>query len=148
MIVVDASVAVKWILWEEFSGEALRLLADCESKNIALVGPFLLPFEVSNVLRQKMRRDPGQFLLTQAKALRMEFDALPIQLTSPTGLADRALEIADRYALPAIYDAYYVALAELLVTPLWTNDTRLLKTLGNAVPFVRPISSYAGSPIP
>lgn len=148
MIVVDASVAAKWILWEEFSSEALQLLADCGTQSIEIVGPWLLPFEVSNVLRQRMRRDPGQFSLAQAKALLTNFEVLPIQLVSPSGLLDRALDIANRHALPAIYDACYVALADLLGGPLWTSDGRLLTALGTSTPFVRPIAGYTGAPIP
>jgi predicted nucleic acid-binding protein len=42
------------------------------------------------------------------------FLAVPISLRSPQRVYRRVLELADQYDLPAVYDAYYVALAELL----------------------------------
>lgn len=148
MIVIDASVAAKLILWEEFSDVALQLLEDCESRNLPILGPALLPFEVSNIVRQRMRRDAEQFSLAQAKAVLANFFALPIQTISPPELGSRSLEVADRFGLPAIYDAYYVALAQLLGAPLWTYDKRLLATMGTAAGFVRSIAEYSGAPIP
>ncbi|MDO8472300.1 MAG: hypothetical protein Q7T05_00615 [Dehalococcoidia bacterium] len=38
----------------------------------------------------------------------------------------RASVLADRYRLPAVYDAHYVDLAEILEVDLCTDDQRLL----------------------
>lgn len=52
MICIDASVAAKWILREEWSEEARSLYRAAIGDDERLVAPPLLPVEVSNVLRQ------------------------------------------------------------------------------------------------
>ncbi len=140
MIAVDASVAAKWILNEEHSDRASALYATAARDGEPLVAPPLLPIEVTNILRQRMRR--GDFALEQARLLLDRFLALPLTLTAPSGLYHQALAIADTYQLPAAYDAHYVALAAQLGCDLWTNDQRLLRGLGGRVPFVKWIGDY------
>lgn len=48
-----------------------------------------------------------------------------------------ALELTVLHNLPAAYDAHYVALAEQLACAFWTDDQRLLHTLGGVLPAVR-----------
>jgi predicted nucleic acid-binding protein len=47
------------------------------------------------------------------------------------------LDLADRFALPAAYDAHYLALADWLGGEFWTADRRLAKAVGEALPWVR-----------
>ena len=55
-VVVDASVAVKWLVEEDYSRQADELLAAWDSENARIAGPHLLPVEVSNALYQRVRR--------------------------------------------------------------------------------------------
>jgi predicted nucleic acid-binding protein len=55
MICVDASVAVKWILNEENSDRANALYRAAMRTGETIVAPPLLPLEVTNILRQRMR---------------------------------------------------------------------------------------------
>ena len=142
MIAVDASVAAQWLFAEEHSTQADELLRAALQRAEPLVTPPLLPIEVANIIRQRLRR--RQLQLGAARTLLAQFLAVPISLQVPQGLYDRALVLADEYALPAIYDAHYVALAELLKVELWTADQRLLRTLGNRLPLVRWIADYHG----
>jgi predicted nucleic acid-binding protein len=140
MICADSSVAAKWSFVEEYSDEARALLRAALAQQEPIVAPPLLPSEVANVIRQRMRQ--GQVPLEEARALLAQFLALPIALQAPETLYDRALVLADEYDLPAVYDAHYVALAELLGATFWTADQRLLRTLGGRLPFVRSIADY------
>ena len=63
-------------------------------------------------------------------------------MQAPETLYDRALVLADQYRLPAVYDAHYVALSELLNATLWTADRRLLRALGGRLPYVHWIADY------
>lgn len=138
MICVDSSVAAKWMFVEEHSIPARALLRDTLAQREPIVGPPLLPSEVANVIHQRQ----GQVRLDEARALLARFLSLPIALRAPETLYDRSLVLADQHSLPAIYDAQYVALAGLLGARLWTADRRLLRALGNQLPFVRWIADY------
>jgi len=140
MICADSSVAAKWSFVEEHSFQARALLRDALAQQDPFVAPPLLPSEVADVIRQRLRQ--GQVQLDEARALLAQFLALPISLQAPEALYERALVLADEHNLPAVYDAHYVALAELLGATLWTADRRLLRALGGRLPFVRWIGDY------
>lgn len=140
MICADSSVAAKWAFMEGHSSQARALLRNALTQQEPIVAPPLLPCEVANVIRQRMRQ--GQVRLDEARALLAQFLALPISLQAPEALYERALVLADEHNLPAVYDAHYVALAELLGATLWTADQQLLRALGGRLPFVRWIGDY------
>ncbi|MDG6973085.1 MAG: type II toxin-antitoxin system VapC family toxin, partial [Nitrososphaerota archaeon] len=50
LVVVDASVAVKWFTREEFSDSAARLLAMHREGKVSLASPYLLTYEVANAV--------------------------------------------------------------------------------------------------
>lgn len=150
MICVDANVAVKWILAQEHSDKALALMAACAQQRQRIVSPPLLPIEVASVLRRLMVSGPpaDRLTLPQAGTLITTFLAFPITLAAPAGLYHAALSIAEAHNLPAVYDAHYVALAQLLGCDLWTDDRRLLRTLGGRLAFVKWIGDYTeGQPL-
>ncbi|HLH22534.1 MAG TPA: type II toxin-antitoxin system VapC family toxin [Chloroflexota bacterium] len=140
MIVVDASVAAKWILVEANSDKADALYADCVARNEPIIAPRLLPFEIANILRQRMRRTG--MLLAEAQQLMDQFQRFTITLVEPPDLYDRALSLANAHALPAAYDAHYLVLAEHYGCALWTADQRLLGLVGGTLSYVSPISGY------
>jgi predicted nucleic acid-binding protein len=141
MICVDSSVAGKWLFTEEHSAQADSLLQATLSSREPIVAPPLLPSEVLNLLRQRQRA--GILTLPQAQALLLRFLAVPISLRFPRRMYRRVLELADQYDLPAVYDAHYLALSELLGATFWTADQRLLRAIGTTLPFVRWIGDYA-----
>jgi predicted nucleic acid-binding protein len=120
-LVVDASVAVKWVVREERSEAAHQLIG-----RDALVAPALLLAEVGNALWRNVVA--GVLPVAQAKAgideLRFALDEVyPLE-----PLAARALELAVDLGHP-VYDCFYVALAEALGAPLITADRRLITKL-------------------
>lgn len=140
MICVDASVVVKWPFVEEHSSEARGLLRFAIAAEEPITAPPLVIGEVANVIRQYQRR--GELGLEQARAVLDELLAFPITILTPDILYARALMVAHEYDLPAIYDAQYVALAELLGATLWTADQRLLRSLAGELPFVHAIADW------
>lgn len=122
--VVDAS-AIAAVLFMEPEGEALlpRLSG-------RLIAPLLLPYELANVCRQKMRRQPGP-----AAVWLERFRALPgvgIELL-PTDF-DALPELAAQHGLTA-YDAAYLQLALVQRAPLVTLDARLAQVWTKAAAF-------------
>jgi len=140
VIVADASIALKWVVREPYSTEARLLLGATLDANQAVIVPRLLPFEVLDSIYQRLRR--GGVSVEQGKQLWAAFLAFPFDFVGLLGLHERALEIADAFGPRAAYDAHYVALAEALGCDLWTDDQRLLRALGGALPFVRWIGGY------
>lgn len=141
MICVDASVAIKWLLKEERSDRAIALYDATTNANQPIVAPPLLPLEVTNILRQRMRAEDG-ISLTRATEHLAAFLAFPIEFHNPAGRHHQALVLADALGLPATYDAHYLALAEYLGCELWTDDLRLIQRVATSLPFVRWIGDH------
>jgi predicted nucleic acid-binding protein len=141
VICVDASVAVKWVLNEERSDQARALYQAALRAGESIVAPTLLPLEVTNILRQRMRAKDG-LSLTEAVRQLGDFLDFRIELNNPVGLHFQALVLADALGLPATYDAHYLALAEQLGCELWTDDQRLIRHVASSLPFVRWIGDH------
>lgn len=144
-VAVDASVAIKWVVAEEFSEQANALLAQSVAQPI--VGPPHLSSEVANALYQRTRRTatPTTLAPEEAEQALERFLALGIELLSPAGLYARAFAFARTHALPSLYDTLYVVLAQMLGVALWSADRRLLATASGAAPWVHAISDYPPS---
>jgi len=146
MICVDASVAVKWVFVEPYYQQARALVGAALEAGERIVAPPLLPMEITNIVRQYLRRakpprtEPLNF--PEAAAVLGQFLSLPVELAMPTDIHEQALSLAVTYGLPAVYDAHYVALAERLGCPLWTADRNLTNTLSSKLPYVRWIGDY------
>ncbi|MGH2618268.1 MAG: type II toxin-antitoxin system VapC family toxin [Thermomicrobiales bacterium] len=134
-------MAVKWILQEELSDRARALYRTNLRAGVSIVAPSLLLFEATNIIRQKMRGERAISLVAARRALE-DFLAFDIEIHSPPGVHQLALNIADAYGLPAAYDAHYLALSDLLGCEFWTADRRLLQRVQGALPFVRWLGDY------
>ncbi len=139
-VVLDASVAVKLVIDEEYSAQAAALLRD--SAWDAIAGPPHLLTEVGNALYQRTRRKAGSISQPHAERGLSELLALDIALVSPPNLYTRAMEFANLHSLRNIYDSLYVVLAETLGAELWTADQVLLRSVSAAAPWVRWIGDY------
>src|SRR5919198_2103472 len=118
-VVVDASVALKWVIPEVLSdrAETLRGRAD------RLLAPDLLLPEAANALWKKLiRRVITAREAAQALDLLMA-SGLDVRPSGP--LLGRALELARRLRHP-VYDCVYLALAQGEDATLVTADQRLI----------------------
>jgi predicted nucleic acid-binding protein len=128
-VVVDASFVVAVLTdggdvgaWGE------RLVAEH-----ALVAPHLLPVEAANMLR---RAAQGGLLSEDVAALaHADLVDLPVQLLPYEPVAPRVWELRSNVAA---YDAWYVALAEILELPLATLDRRVAHATGPTCAFLVP----------
>ncbi len=139
-VVVDASVAVKWVIDEEHTDLARALLVDGARRPI--FGPPHLASEVTNALYQQFRR--GHISAEEAEEALDRFLALGVQVASPPGLYRQAFAFARTHALRSSYDAEYVVLARMVGADLWTDDRVLLRAVGPSAPWVRWIGDYEG----
>jgi predicted nucleic acid-binding protein len=123
-VVVDASVAVRWLLDTPGSDRAERLIREEDH----VVAPDLVMVEIANGL-WKAVRFAGLAPETAAEAMAQAGTGFH-ELIESLALADRALAIALELQHPA-YDCFYLALAEQRNAPLVTADDRLLRVCAN-----------------
>jgi len=102
-LVVDASVALKWVIDEHGTGEALALL-----ERAALSAPDFLLAECANALWKKVRR--SEFTREEALVAARILQISEVELFSTRPLLEAATRIAIELNHPA-YDCTYVALA-------------------------------------
>ena len=55
-VVVDASLAVKWLVDEEDSDKAHSVLESWVTQDVTRIAPYLMPFEVANALHRRVLR--------------------------------------------------------------------------------------------
>jgi predicted nucleic acid-binding protein len=121
--VIDASVAVKWYVAEEWSEAALGLYGP----GTELLAPDLLFPEVGSVLWKKVRRD--QLEEEQAFAILGAVVRSQVEIHPCGPLIEFALAIANETGA-SVCDCTYVSLAAVTGSPLVTADRRLFDRLG------------------
>ncbi|HSL56881.1 MAG TPA: type II toxin-antitoxin system VapC family toxin [Acidimicrobiales bacterium] len=129
MIVVDASVVVAALIDGGDDGRWSRE----RLTGGGLAAPHLLPVEVANVLRRAA--NGGRISDDVAALAHGEMRALAVELFPYELVADRVWALRSSVTT---YDAWYVALAELLELPLATLDRRLRGAAGPTCQFLVP----------
>lgn len=125
IVVVDASVAVKWFIHEPDRPAARRLLEPQDR----LIAPDLIVAEVASAMWKRVLAGEGdarQAPLTAASLPRFFAQLLPL-----APLAARAVEIAAELRHP-VYDCFYLALAEREEASLVTADRHLIDRLAGS----------------
>lgn len=113
-LVVDASVAAKWVLPETGSESALALRAERD-----LIAPVLISAEVANAAWKYARR--GELSSADAVTAVHMVNGVLARLIPLDELMQPALEMAIRVRHP-IYDCFYLALAAREGAPVVTAD--------------------------
>ena len=112
-VVIDASVAIKWVVPEPDSGRAEILL------DHGLVAPDLIYAECANVLWKKVRR--GEMTEEEAEIAAQTLEQADITIAPTRGHLAVATAIAVELD-HAAYDAVYLAVAEASDLRLVTAD--------------------------
>ena len=124
-LIVDASVAAKWLLTEADSDKAASLFRAWTDRRITLLAPTILPAEVANALWKRAVR--GLVPASDALRLHREFRDLDIPLHPIAELVDEALDLALRFR-HSVYDGLYLALGRQVGAVFVTADEKLLRT--------------------
>lgn len=132
--VVDASVALKWVLVEPDTPLAQAVLFH------PLVAPDWWRIEVANGLWKAMER--GQIDLDEAREGLARFADAPVETEDAVGLLDEALILAERLQ-HAVYDCLYLALAIRRGTTMVTADGKFMKALRHEPELARSVVMLA-----
>jgi predicted nucleic acid-binding protein len=134
--VLDASIAVKWVMNEFDSAAAHRLRDNARNQIHELIAPDSFPLEAAHALTKAERRG----IVTDATRLWVEIMMDSPRLVPSLPLMLRALGIATQARI-GVYDCLYVALAKREGCELATADTRLLNSLQPSYPFIISLAS-------
>lgn len=143
LVVVDASLIVKWLVVEEYTKEANDLAAQWNDQQTQVVALHFMPMEVANALHQYVRR--GGLTLEGALLRLATLMRSGIQLQNASRLHARAMELASELRQGAVYDAHYLALAESLGCELWTADRRFHRIAADASYPVHWLGDYVAN---
>lgn len=136
-LVVDSSVAAKWLLPEADSDAAARLLED---DDVAFHVPELFDAELGNVLWKRVqRRELSTADAAETVAL---VNRIPATRHTHADLLEHAFALAVELSI-SVYDALYVSLALVLDAPLVTSDQWLRERARQVVQVQSPHDAAA-----
>ena len=131
---------MKWLLDEDDRDRAFRLRSDVKRSGGSFVAPPHFLVEASSAIYKRLQQQ--RVSLSEALDLVEELENIPVERMLPPALHRRAFEIAAQFNLKWIYDAFYVALAEIVGCDLWTADEALHAAVSGAQANVRLLSEY------
>ena len=121
-MIIDASIAFKWLLPEEAADEAREWISRAE-----LIAPTLIHAEIGNAIWKRVHR--GQVVASGSEiAEQLKKIAAIVRTVNETPLLPRAVEMAVELGHP-VYDCVYLAVAESLDDELLTADERFVRAL-------------------
>ena len=129
MIVVDASVLAPALADDGPDGDRVRQRLVGE----ALAAPALVDLEVASVLRRAALR--GRLDDRRSRQALSDLSALPLRRAPHLPLLPHIWEFRENFT---VYDAAYLALAEMLGTAMLTADARLVRAPGARCDVVLP----------
>lgn len=136
--VLDASVALKWVLDEQDSDKAHVLRDEFRRGLHELIAPDFFPVEVAHVLSKSERR--GIVPVNGGAALLADVLSTPPVWSPSLPLLAISYSIAAQ-ARVSLYDCLYVALAEREGCELLTADAKLISVLRRNHPCITALSS-------
>jgi predicted nucleic acid-binding protein len=139
MMIVDASVATKWFLFEEDTPRANALLDGTHK----LLAPALIRIEVFAAITRRFRK--GEAPEAEVRQACRDWSdmisegiitLLPLEPDAP-----QAIDLAIQLKHP-FQDCLYLALAERLQAPLVTADPKFIKRTATLYPCVKPLPAF------
>jgi predicted nucleic acid-binding protein len=79
----------------------------------------------------------------EARERLQAFAAIPADLVFPAGLPEKALDLAAELDWRYPYDAFYLAVGEILDCEVWTADEKFFGDAHTGYPRVRAIADYS-----
>jgi predicted nucleic acid-binding protein len=138
-LVVDSSVAVKWVVPEPHSAEARRILDAYLAGSLTLLAPDIIGAEIGNIAWKKHLFQGMP--VADAENIVAFFRTVHFQLT-PTGvLLEEAFKLAVTHKR-SMYDSLYLALSVREGCRLVTADEKLVNAIGSQFPQLLPVAKW------
>lgn len=136
MVVVDASVAYKWLSPDEQDyRHALDILAAHLTKQNPIIVPDLILYELANAWSTKTKLAPKNITDNIQELQRYTLEIINIDFNL---IAD-AVEFSREYKI-SVYDACYAILAKKNGCDLVTADDKFIKKVN--LPFIKKLKDY------
>ncbi len=120
MIILEASVVVKWFSEEEYTDKALAIREKIRVGEERVLVPDLLLYELANALKYNPSFDANDV----SDALTSIFD-MDLDIVTPIPeIINSAVTLAFEHNI-TVYDAFYIALAKEIELTFITADRRL-----------------------
>jgi predicted nucleic acid-binding protein len=148
IVIVDTSVAIKWMVQEADSYLAVGLLTEWLSTTVRLFAPSLIVYEAANALYQHGRRGEIQMSGIPQAIDDLYDTGLTLDDASDATVSVRAIQIAQQFGLGPAYDTQFLALAEREDCEYWTADLRFWTTARASHPRVRWLGERAAAATP
>ena len=140
VVVVDANIAVKWLVREHDSDMAETLASRWRRDALRVTAPYVLLAETANALHKRVRQDV--LTIDQAMGLLQQLRSTGVEFQHSLALYPRAVELAGQLDQGAVYDSLYLALAESLDCEFWTADGRFQRVASAQYPQVRLLAEF------
>jgi len=142
IVVVDASLALKWVISEQDTDKAEHLLNRWVNAGTKISVPALFVYEITNIIYRKtvtreLILDEALLVLTKMFSMGVSVD-----FSSHEYISTQAMMQAHRFSLPAAYDAHYLALSMNKDCEFWTADKRLWNAVKGKLTWVRWLEDY------
>jgi predicted nucleic acid-binding protein len=145
VVVVDASLALKWVLAEPDSGAVVLLLNSWTNEGIDVIAPALFAYEVTNTLHRQVVLGKLTYKEARRGLTDLFLSGVLLRFSPYEDISAQAMEFAHNLQLPATYDAHYLALAWRENCKYWTADTRLWNAVKGKLPWVHWFRNYRSS---
>lgn len=136
-IIIDASVAAKWLLPDEYDPRANIVKKAFTDREIAIAVPTLIFYEINNLLKSAVLSK--RISVKDSVDFYKNFINLDFIIHWSKELLRKTLQKALNLNISS-YDASYVVLAEYLQIPLYSSDEKLVKKAASSL--VKVLDDY------
>jgi predicted nucleic acid-binding protein len=142
-VCIDASLALAWLLHDEYREQADELLKAWARDAIDMVAPPLIHAEVSSAVRRNVHFK--RILPAEGESLFGVYSQIPIRIVDDWDVYRTGWRLAAEYDLPVCYDMQYLAVAELQDCEFWTLDRRLINAVARRNRRLKWVGGYEPS---
>jgi len=144
-VVVDASLALKWVIREPDSDPARILLKQWNHDRVDLIAPDLFAYEITNILYRRVVTDKIDYEEMEILLKKLFSIGVILDFSRYEDISRRAAQFAHRFKLPAAYDAHYLAFSEREKSDYWTADQRLFNTVNGKLSWIHRLDEVIQS---